>query len=78
MKKIIIGLIVFVVVLAFTLPLYADPPDLGDNPGKSDVALDTNVVAHWSSMFIHNGRHFGCGDPSKGARGTEIQDLLGH
>lgn len=30
MKKIIIGLIVFVVVLAFTFPLYADKPA---NPG---------------------------------------------
>lgn len=48
MKKIIIAIIVFILALAFTLPIYADPAT--DNFGGNGQAWDNDYGDHFENM----------------------------
>lgn len=87
MKKIILAIIVVIIVFSFTLPLYAWPSkgvpatgDLEEKAAGTNVDINVNQVAYYSSMYIKNGGDFGGigDDPSHGVRGAVIQALLGH
>jgi len=85
MKKVILALIVIIVVLSFTLPLYAWPlqgvpatSDSDDNPADPDVQLDHGIGGTESQWIKWGGDHTGGNDPSKGLRAREIQKYLGH
>lgn len=77
MKKVIMLVLVAAFFLSATA-VFAATPVLDTNPGSPQAIDSGNLVAYWSSYFIHNGGNFGSGDPSYGTRGAEIQSLLGH